>query len=139
MDWAAVIDLAKQWISVQGGNPDNREFDRNSGRKALGKLCDEYNIQYEESVEIHGDLYCTWKRYYQTGLRKRDITTPRNQSRNPDVATAPLRRIARAFGRGRLIREDPKDFDLTQIGRLLTANLRAMGHADTVAQILDQR
>ena len=138
MDWDTVIDLAKRWLNVQGANPDNRLFDRNSGRKALGKVCDEYGIPYEESVEIHGDLYCTWKTYYQTGLRKRDLTTPRTQSRNPEVATAPLRRIARAFGRGRLIREDPKDFDLRQIGQLLTANLRAMGKADVVAQILDK-
>ena len=131
------VNLARQWLDVQGANPDNLRFDNNSGRKALGKLCDAYNIPYEESVEIHGDLYRTWKNHYQTGLKKREITTPRHQSRNPEVATAPLRRIARAFGRGRLLREDPKHFNMDQLGQLLTANLRAMGKADAVARILD--
>ena len=135
--WYNIIDLAKRWIGVQGGNPDNLVFDRNAGRKSLGKLCDEYGIRYEESVEIHGDLYNTWCQYYQTRLRKREIDVPRTQSTNPEIATAPLRRIIRAWGRGKLVREDPKHFDLQTLGQLLAANLRAMGQADTVARILD--
>ena len=137
MKWTKIIDLAREWITIQGGNPDNLQFDRNAGRKSLGKLCAEYGIPYEESVEIHGDLYVTWIQFYQTNLKKRKVDLPRTQSRNPEVATACHRKIARAWGRGRAVREDPDQFSMNQLGRLMAASLRAMGRGDEVARILD--
>ena len=95
-------------------------------------------MPYVESFEIHGDLYCTWKTYYQHGLRREHVESRRTQSKDPEVCCAGLRKFARAIGRGRTVREDPKNFDMNAIGLLLTANLRAMGRGAEVAQILDR-
>ena len=138
LGFPTTIQLAKQWLDIQGANPDKLDFDQNSGRKALGKWCDAFNVRYYESFQLHGDLYMTWKEHYQPGLRKEHVKVPRTQSKNPEEATAALRRFARAIGRGRTIREDPKDFDMTTIGLLLTANLRAMGKGHEVNRILDR-
>ena len=131
------INLAKEWLNVQGANPDGLVFDQNSGRKALGKWCDEYNVLYSESINIHGDLYVTWKTYYQHGLRREHVQTVRDQSKDPNECCLALRKFARAIGRGREVREDPKVFDMNQLGRLMVMSLRAMGKGAEVASVLD--
>jgi hypothetical protein len=132
------IPMARKWLDLQGANPDKLLFDSNSGRKALGKWCDEFGIKYHESFEIHGDLWRTWKRHYQHGLQKDPCFERRTQSLDPSECCAALRKFARAIGRGRTVREDPKQFDMDQIGKLLCANLRAMGKGAEVASILDK-
>ena len=133
------IELAKRWLDVQGANPDGLIFDQNSGRKALGKWCDEFNVLYSESHNIHGDLYVTWKTFYQYGLRREHVQTIRTQSKDPNQCCLALRKFARAIGRGREVREDPKDFNMNQLSRLMVAALRAMGKGDEVASILDDQ
>jgi hypothetical protein len=134
-----MMKLHQNWLNVQGANPDGLKFDSNSGRKALGKWCDEFNIPYHMSFEIHGDLWKTWKKHYQHGLQKDPCFERRTQSKDPDECCAALRRFARAIGRGRTIRDDPKDLTLEQVGQIGAALLRRLGDADTVAKILDGR
>ena len=131
------IKLAIRWLNCQGGNPDQVPFDLNGGRKSLGKWCDEFNVSYCESFQLHGDLYCTWKTYYQFGLKREHVSGIRTQSKDPRECCAALRRFARGIGRGRQMREDPKSFDMNQLGALMAATLRAMGKGKEVAAILD--
>ena len=134
-----IFPLAQRWLTIQGANPDNLQFDTNSGRKSLGKWCDEYNTPYHESFELHGDLSKIWKRYYQNGLQKDPTMERRTQSDTPEVACRALRRFARAIGRGRTVREDPTDFNMNQVGQMLAACLRKLGEGATVASILDKK
>ena len=134
-----LIASAQQWMNIQGGNPDDLEFCSNSGRKSCGKWCSQLQIKYSDSFQIHGDLWSTWQRYYQRNLRREPGFQERAQSCNLDEATVALWKLARFFGRGREARDDPVEFDTNQIGRLLAANLRAMGQGATVAAILDQQ
>ena len=131
--------LALRWLDIQGANPDNLRFDTNSGRKSLGKWSDEFGAPYHESFELHGDLWKIWKKYYQPGLQKDPTMERRTQSTSPEVACRALRRFARGIGRGRTIREDPKQFDLNQIGRMLARTLRKLGEGAAVASILDKQ
>ena len=133
-----MLKQTKEWLTIQGANPDNLTFDNNSGRKSLGKWCDQFNVPYVESVHIHGDLYCTWKQHYQYGLKREHVEGSRDQSKDPAVCTAALRRFARGIGRGREVRDDPKHVDISQLGQLMAAALRAMGKGDQVARILDK-
>ena len=132
-----IIPLGRKWIDVQGGNPDALRFDSNSGRKALGKWCDEFNIPYSWSFEIHGDLWCTWAKYYQNGLRKERAFARRTQSCDPVDCCRALRKFARAIGRGRTVREDPKDYTLNQLGQMFALHLRRQGLGAEVNKILD--
>ena len=132
-----IIPLGRKWINAQGGNPDDLRFDGNSGRKALGKWCDEFNVPYSWSFEIHGDLWCTWSKFYQNGLRKEPAFARRTQSREPVDCCRALRKFARAIGRGRTVREDPKEFSLNQVGQLLSLQLRRQGLGTEVNKILD--
>ena len=133
-----LIDLGRKWLDIQGANPDAIRFDNNSGRKALGKWCDEYGIPYRQSFEIHGDLWSTWQKYYQRTLKKDPGFDDREQSEDPATVTTALRRFARAIGRGRTIRDDPKEFTIDQIGQMLAFNLRKNGEGAALAKILDR-
>ena len=132
-----IFVLAQRWVNLQGGNPDGLVFDTNSGRKALGKWCDEFDVKYSLSFEIHGDLWCTWRKYYQNGLKKEPAFARRTQSPLPELCCAALRRFARAIGRGRTVREDPKEFTMQQLVKLMALNLRTLGKGSEVAEILD--
>jgi hypothetical protein len=133
-----MMKLHQNWLNYQGANPDGLFFDSNSGRKSLGKWCDEFNIVYHMSFEIHGDLWKTWKKHYQHGLQKDPCFERRTQSNNPDLCCAALRRFARAIGRGRTIRDDPKEkLTMQQHGQMMAALLRRLGEAETVAKIMD--
>ena len=125
------------WLDAQGANPDGVRFCSNSGRKTLGKWCDEFNVPYEESLEIHGDHWDTWKKNYQPRLRREPELNRRTQSPDPDVCLKALNRFARGIGRGSQQREDPLVFSNNQLGQLLAASLRANGQGQLVAQILD--
>ena len=133
-----ICEFGRRWLTLQGGNPDNLRFDNNSGRKALGKWCDEYRIPYHQGFEIHGDLWSTWKKYYQKGLKKDPGFDVREQSEDAATSTVALRRFARAIGRGRTVREDPKDFTQQQTNEMLIAIMRTLGQNAELARILDR-
>jgi len=92
--------LVAAWIDLQGGNPDGLKYDTNGGRKTLGKLCQKYGVLYHESFELHGDLWCTWAKYYQEKLARDPLFKRRTQSKNPDVCLVALRKFARGFRSG---------------------------------------
>ena len=73
----------------------------------------------------------------QFGLKREHVSGIRTQSKDPRECCAALRRFARGIGRGRQVREDPKSFDMNQLGALMAATLRAMGKGKEVAAILD--
>ena len=83
------------WMRAQG----LEEFDHNSGRKALAGYCNLLNIPYILSVHIHGDLHAVWNKHYQRDVPEAPIKI-REQSRDPQVATAALRMFAKYCGRG---------------------------------------
>ena len=66
-----IPDRAINWLQSQG---IDREFSHGSGRKSLGMLCNEYNIEYSDSFQVHQDLPKTWKDHYQPGMPKHDPT-----------------------------------------------------------------
>ena len=74
-------------------------FDTNSGRKALARWCKHLNVPYELSVHIHGDLFDTWNKNYESEVEKPRLTI-RQQSRDPKEATAALRIFASWLNRG---------------------------------------
>jgi hypothetical protein len=77
------------------------KFDTNSGRKALARWCKKLSVPYELSVHIHGDLHDTWNKHYEKGVPEPNLKVSiRNQSRDPEVATAALRIFADWLGRG---------------------------------------
>ena len=132
-----MIDFCRRWIDAQGANPDGLVFDSNSGRKALGKWCSQLNIPYHESMQIHGDLWDIWKKYYQPDLRKDPGFTERKQSEEVDECCRALWKLARFFGRGRTTRDDPVDLTQNQRDRLTIALLRRLGQTSIVNEILD--
>ena len=95
---ADVPERAIEWLHSQG---IKGKFSHGSGRKSLGLLCTEYNIEYSDSFQIHQDLPKTWKRHYQPGMPKHDPTfTDRNQSKDPDTCMVAVRSIASNWGLG---------------------------------------
>ena len=69
-------------------------------RKALARWCKQLNVGYPQSVHIHGDLPDVWNKHYEFNVRPTVVYTIREQSRDPEVATAALRIFAEYIGRG---------------------------------------
>ena len=131
----ALIKMAQAWLDEQGANPDNLKFCTNSGRKALGKWCGHLRIPYLVSVEVHGDLWSTWSKYYQRNLRK-EYTEEREQSTNVDDATECLWRFATFIGRGRP-RDDLTDISVVQLGQMSAEILKKLAMQDTLTSIMN--
>ena len=92
---------ALEWLKCQGAG----EFDHNAGRKALAHWCHYLDVPYKLSVHLHGDLPDVWFDNYQTlGLKTTNVkeTHIREQSLDPQVATAALRKFAFYLGRGQV-------------------------------------
>ena len=92
---------AVDWLVAQGVG----EFDHNAGRKALAHWCHHLDVPYKLSVHLHGDLPDVWFDNYQTlGLKTKNVkeTHIREQSLDPQVATAALRKFAFFLGRGQV-------------------------------------
>ena len=86
---------ALDWMEAQG----LETFDHNSGRKALAGYCNLLSIPYGLSVHIHGDLHDVWNKHYQSDVPE-TLLKIREQSRDPQMATAALRIFASYCGRG---------------------------------------
>ena len=88
---------AVEFMEVQG----LPKFDTNSGRKALARWCKKLSVPYELSVHIHGDLPDTWAKHYEKAVEQpQKNMIIREQSRDPEQATAALRCFAEWLGRG---------------------------------------
>ena len=131
-----MFPFMKEFIFIQGGNPDNVNYDSNMGRKALGKLCQAANVSYPESFEIHGDLFKNWRCYQDSIVNDKNFSR-RTQSTDIDTCLRALRKITRWMGRGKTERADPEMFTRNQVGQLLALMGRKMGLHEEVNRILD--
>ena len=87
--------MAIQWLAHQGITP----VSRNSGRKANAKIAEETKAPYHEILQVIGDNEDTWRKNYQPGLRPSGGYKVREQSLDPDVATAFHKRFRTLCGR----------------------------------------
>ena len=90
---ADVPKLAIDWMVAQGICTEENRFSHNSGRKALGRWCSRYQIEYKDSFQIHQDLHKTWKEGYQADVPPSTFKD-RNQSKSADVCCVALRTLA---------------------------------------------
>ena len=110
-----------EWFKMQGLSG---EYDTNAGRKSLARWLEKLQVPYEDAVEIHGDLECVFRRYYQPGLPQSGYAL-RNQTNDPDKACQALRKFALFCGRGQ---KPYVKLDITQ--RLLKTLLEKDGRGD---------
>ena len=120
----SVVNLAIDWFVAQGVCRQDNRFDTNAGRKALARWCRHLNVPYKESFEIHGDLFKTWSEHYEDSVPGDNSMDRREQSRNPDVATKALCRLANWLGRGKRVK--PR---LSRHERYLHEHMELMGQS----------
>ena len=120
----SMADVAIDWFEAQGALDDNTRYCTNSGRRACARWLQETHAPYHEGFEIHGDLYGTWINY-QPNCMKSNFCR-REQSRDPHVATAPLRRFAYMIGRGYRVKEKGLDLSTKLMLGLLESNGQAL-------------
>ena len=84
--------LAIEWMTLQGVCDKDDPYSHESGRKALAVWCDEYDIEYRHSFQIHADLPQTWKDNYQHGMAPSSFKD-RNQSKDPKTCMVALRQL----------------------------------------------
>ena len=127
----------QMWLNVQGANPDGLTFDSNGGRKSLGNWLGFLQLAYALGFELHGDMWKTWKQYYQFNLAPSPRERSREQSKDPDDCCRALREFARRLlGRGQTVQADPVDLTLSQDLQIL--DLRTRGHGVAVNAILEK-
>ena len=126
----SIVGLAIDWFIAQGTCTKQVPYDTNAGRKSLARWCRHLNISYKESFEIHGDLFQTWSEHYEDSIPGTSSMDRREQSRNPDVATKALCRLANWLGRGKRVK--PK---LSRHERYLHEHMELMGQALRAHQI----
>ena len=98
-----VAAMAIQWFIDQGAISEAQRFCRNAGRKSLAVWTGHLNVPYEESFQIHGDLWNVWSKNYEKDVQKSGFRT-RTQTTTPLIATKALRKLANYFGRGRKVK-----------------------------------
>ena len=131
-NWGNVAQLAIDWLHVQG---IVGEFDSNAGRYCLAGWCDRVKAPFVETVEIHGDLPCTWSGY-QPAMPRTDYRI-RTQSPVPAKATAALKRLVKFFGRGanhqvsHIVKGDLS-------ARLMAAFMDRMGQTELVNDVCER-
>ena len=91
-----VVAYANKWMDEA---KKVGKFDHNSGRKSLARWVGHLEIPYAVSVPIHGDLHQVWGKNYQQDVPT-SVYSIRKQSRDPEVATKALRKLAKWFGKG---------------------------------------
>ena len=132
----ALKELIQEWINIQGGNPDGLVFSSNGGRKSCGKMSSEYKIPFHRNFELTGDLWCTWKNFYQIDLKRDPHFTRREQSLDPEECCAALWMIARRWGRGRPVRDDP--VPMRRVEKMMALIGRKLGLGDEIAALLTE-
>ena len=98
-----VVAFAIDWFVAQGVCPEDVRFDTNAGRKSLGRWTERLKVPYDDSVEIHGDLWEVWHDSYESSVPKSSYPT-RTQSTNPDKACRALRKFANFCGFGKRLK-----------------------------------
>ena len=95
----SVISLAHRFFAYQGITPHNKPFHPESGRKACGLWNGELRIPYFMNLHLTGDTEKTWRVHYQQNLADSNGYEVREQSTDPNVATAALKELRKFFGR----------------------------------------
>ena len=107
-------ELSMTWMRSQKALT-GEEFSRNCGRKSLGRWTSQLNVEYEQSVEIHGDHEDTWRKYYDKSVKNPSKYECREQSEDPTIATAALRKLSEYFG----VRKAKSQFSQKEILQLM--------------------
>ena len=94
-----VVERAIDWFVDQGVCDPAARYCTNSGRKALGRLCDEYGIPYHDSFQVHADRQTVWQGSYQPNCQNSNFES-RSQHTSPDVVCKALRTVATRWGVG---------------------------------------
>ena len=89
--------FANEWLHSQGVVSE-QPFDSNCGRHSLARWCSETGTNYEESFQIHLDLFSTWSQSYQDDVSNPNGFKNRIQSTNPDKCLAAYRRLRKYWG-----------------------------------------
>lgn len=124
--------MAIDWFAAQDALDDNKRYDSHAGRRACARWLQEVHAPYHEGFELHGDLYDSWINY-QPNCMKSNFCR-RQQSKDPHVATAALRRFAFMLGRG--ARAEKKGMDLGT--KLMLGLLESNGQALLAEQIVQR-
>ena len=124
--------LMLDWLELQEVDAQGRRFSKNCGRKALSEWLGALEVEYEEGLQIHGDLPSVWRTRYQKNLKPTNYDV-RTQSTDPAVVTRALCRFAHYCGRGRKLQPE-KPLSLSD--RLNIAVLQALGQGDKVKELL---
>jgi hypothetical protein len=95
-----VANHAISWFVKQGVVADELRYDRNAGRKSLAVWTNHLNIPYEESFQVHGDLWSVWAKNYEKTVKKSGYKN-RKQSLDHKFALMAQRKLANHFGRGK--------------------------------------
>ena len=113
-----VSQLALPWLKVQGCL---EEFSHNAGRHALGRMMTKLKVPYRMTFQLCGDNPDVWIDHYQKDLYESGTLKSREQSRNHEVATAALRKVAEYFGLGLPLKRtvDSRDQILALIAKKL--------------------
>ena len=96
-NYGDLTKLANRFMTCQGANPGVK-YDSNSGRKCLGDWCSQLEVPYEESFEVHGDLFKTWIDHYQNDASNDSKFARRTQAQTAKLALKAYKRLAVYFG-----------------------------------------
>ena len=124
---------ANKWFMAQGvtENP----FSGNCGRKSLANWLTVTNCVYHESFQVHADLEKVWRNHYQPTLENPTGFKLREQSQDPAVATAALRKFARWIGRGTEYRPVKP---LSRMENLMVEVLKGQGLGERALEIMSR-
>ena len=114
-----LTDLANKWMVSQGANAGVK-YDSNGGRKCLGDWCSELEVPYEESFEIHGDLFKTWADHYQNDASNDTKFARRTQAQTAKTALKAYKRLAVHFG----VREKERKFSQMERTMLMNSSMK---------------
>ena len=107
-----VVEMAIEWMVSQGACDPEDRYDTNSGRKSLAAWTRHLNVPYEESVQIHGDLWEVWHDAYEQAVLKSRYEI-RNQSTLPRIATRAIQRFVNFLGRGTTVKSTLSQTDVS--------------------------
>ena len=128
-----IVTLARQWLVNQGEMVWDTPFCPHGGRKALAAWCELLNVHYWEGVHVYGDLEDVWRKYYQPGLPMSNNYNHRDQSLDPQIAAAALKKFRRFLGRERP--PEPLPAHVPRGERALLLMSRALGLYDDVLRL----
>ena len=127
-----IAEFAIDWFGAQDALDDGKRYEPHAGRRALARWLQEVHAPYHEGFELHGDLYDSWINY-QPNCMKSNFCR-REQSKDPHVATAALRRFAWLVGRG--ARSQTRGLELSS--KLMVGLLESNGQALLAQQIVER-